>query len=189
MEEKVFAPYDRVIKIFLPIIPKKLTPNQITLFRLVMVPVLIVGLLFEEYKFALPFFVILALTDILDGSLARLRDQITDWGKIWDPIADKLLIGSVIVILLLRINFSLTIFLLAFESMFIIGGAFHVIHSHDVTIQANAWGKIKMNLQGIGAGLLILGFFINAQYLVQAGEIFLYVSLIFAAISLTKRGI
>ena len=188
MEEKVFAPYDRVVKFLLPIIPKRLTPNQITFFRLVMVPVLIAFLILEDYRIALPLFIVLALTDVLDGSLARLRDQITAWGKIWDPIADKLLIGSVVVVLLLRVNIILTILLLIFEAMFIIGGAFNLA-ARNTHIQANKWGKIKMNLQVVGAALLILGLVIGSDKILFSGECILYVSLLFSVVSLFKKGI
>lgn len=182
-------PYDRFVKFFLPIIPRSVTPNQLTFVRLLFAPVLIVGLVLEEYQVCLTLFVILALTDIFDGSLARLRNQETDWGKIWDPIADKLLIGSVLVVLLLKINIGLTIFILAFEAAFIIGGTVKKITAQNIRLQANTWGKIKMNIQGLGAGLLILGFFAGFGQLVDFAQIILYISLFFAAMSLMRQGI
>ncbi|MEK7159029.1 MAG: CDP-alcohol phosphatidyltransferase family protein [Patescibacteria group bacterium] len=191
MQEKiVFAPYDRIVKFFLPIIPKKLKPNQLTFFRLICSPLLIGLLETKEYTIALIFFAILAITDMLDGSLARLRNQVTEWGKIWDPIADKLLIGTVVVVLLLKINLSLTIFLLAFELAFVLGGAFHKIGENgNHALQANMWGKIKMNLHCFGAGLLILGVIMDHNMLTFVAEILFYLSLLFAAVSLIKRGV
>ena len=186
----VFAPYDRIVKIFLPIIPKRLKPNHLTFFRLIASPLLIGLLEVKEYTIALFFFAILAITDMLDGSLARLRNEVTDWGKIWDPIADKLPIGVVVVVLLLKINLSLTIFLLAFELAFVLGGAFHKMseNGHHV-LQANMWGKIKMNLHCFGAGFLILGVIVDYNIITFIAEILFYVSLLFAALSLTKRGV
>lgn len=185
--ETTFAPYDRVVKYLLPIIPKKLKPNHLTFVRLSFTPVLIATLLLEFYQVSLILFIILALTDVFDGSIARLRNQITDWGKIWDPIADKLLIGSVVVLLLLKINLVLTILLLMFELAFIMGGAFMRMHNEDV--KANAWGKIKMNFQAFGAGFLILGFFLNLDVMVSVAEVLLFCSLFFATISIFKKGI
>jgi len=185
--ETTFAPYDRVVKFLLPIIPRKLKPNHLTFVRLMFAPVLIVSLLVEMYRFSLVLFIILALTDIFDGSLARLRDQITEWGKLWDPIADKLLIGSVVTILLFKLNFILTILLIVFELAFIIGGAFMRLNHGDV--KANVWGKIKMNLQAFGAGFLILGFFLNLDVLASVAEVLLYCSLFFALMSMSRKGI
>ncbi|KKR08584.1 MAG: CDP-diacylglycerol-glycerol-3-phosphate 3-phosphatidyltransferase [Parcubacteria group bacterium GW2011_GWC2_39_14] len=185
--ETTFAPYDRVVKLLLPIIPKKLKPNHLTFVRLIFTPVLIVSLLLELYKVSLILFIVLALTDLFDGSIARLRNQITEWGKIWDPIADKLLIGSVVVLLLFKINLVLTILLLMFEISFILGGAF--MHLNHGDVKANAWGKIKMNLQAFGGGFLILGFFLNLDILASVAEILLYCSLFFALMSMSKKGI
>jgi len=183
------APQDHVIKLLLPIIPLKLKPNHLTFLRLVFTPVLIVLLVVNEFVIGLILFVILALTDMFDGSLARLRNQITDWGKIWDPIADKLLIGSIVSILLLEINLSLAILLFTFEAAFILGGTFAKLKYKDIDIQANVWGKIKMNFHVFGAGLLIVGFFLGSINVITLAEILFYISLLFAATSLITKGI
>jgi CDP-diacylglycerol--glycerol-3-phosphate 3-phosphatidyltransferase len=183
-----FSPYDRLIKPLLPLIPDKLMPNHLTFLRLIFSPFLIILLLAEKDLWALALFIILAFTDMLDGSLARLRNQITEWGKIWDPIADKMLIGAVVVVLLLDINLTLMVLLLAFELAFILGGAFHRLVK-DEKIQANVWGKIKMNLQCFGAGFLILGSFVGLTPLTFFAEILFYISLAFAMASIVKQGI
>lgn len=187
--ESRITPYDRVIKYLLPLIPRSVKPNHLTFIRLVFTPVLIVWLIAGEYGISLVLFIILALTDMFDGAMARLRNQITDWGKIWDPIADKLLIGSTVIILLIKVNLTLTILVIAFELMFIIGGTFVRMNHKDIEIQANTWGKIKMNLQAFGGGFLILGVMIAAPNLIFTGEILLYSSLFFALISLLTKGI
>jgi len=183
------SPYDRVIKYFLPLFPRKLRPNHLTFFRLVMTPVLIVILAAEEYKIGVVFFAILAFTDLLDGALARLRNQVTDWGKVWDPVADKVLVGSVVAVLLLQINLNLTILLLAFELAFILGGTFQKMRIKDIEIMANTWGKIKMNLQCFGSGFLILGYLLAMPSLLFAAQLLLYLSLVFALTSLFTRGL
>jgi CDP-diacylglycerol--glycerol-3-phosphate 3-phosphatidyltransferase len=187
--EKEVAVYDHILKYVIPLIPKRIKPNHLTFIRLVFTPVLITWLAFEQYTISLVLFTILALTDMFDGSMARIRKQITDWGKIWDPIADKLLIGSVIVVLLLRVNLSLTILILSFELAFILGGAFQKINHSNVQIQANIWGKIKMNLQCFGAGFLMLGLILGSPYLMIIGQVLFYCSLLFALISLFRKGI
>lgn len=178
------APYDRILKPLVPIIPKKLKPNHLTFFRLICSPLLIILLLSGDFLVSMVFFIILAFTDMLDGSLARIRHEITDWGKIWDPIADKVLIGSVVAVLLLKVNLSLTILLLAFELAFILGGAFHKMQEKDLEIRANVWGKIKMNLHCFGAIALIAGHIIDLQFFLLLAQGFFYLSLLFAALSI-----
>lgn len=74
-------------------------PNILTAFRLVLVPIFIYYLtsfsdsIFNQWIAAL-FYFVAAMTDVLDGYLARKNNQITNWGKIADPIADKALTGS-----------------------------------------------------------------------------------------------
>lgn len=184
----IFAPYDRLIRPLLPLFPDWLKPNHLTFIRLIFSPILIVLLLGEADLWALSLFIVLAITDMLDGSLARLRNEVTEWGKIWDPIADKMLIGAVVVILLLDTNLTLMVLLLAFEFAFVLGGAFHRLVK-DEKIQANIWGKIKMNLQCFGAGFLILGAFANFSVLTFFAEILFYISLAFAMASVVKQGI
>src|SRR5512136_671782 len=73
-------------------------PNQLTLIRVLIVPVLVVVLLTKLSDWlALAIFLAAALTDLIDGYLARSRKQITVLGKLMDPIADKLLIGGALI--------------------------------------------------------------------------------------------
>lgn len=182
------SPYDRLLKPLVRILPKRLKPNQITFFRLICSPFLIVLLLSGDYLTSIVVFVVLAFTDMLDGSMARIRHEITDWGKIWDPIADKVLIGSVVAVLLLQVNLSLTILLLAFEAAFILGGAFYKMHEKEIEIKANVWGKIKMNLHCLGAICLIVGHVIDFQLFLLLAQGFFYLSLLFAALSILIKG-
>lgn len=181
------APYDRVMKYVVPLVPKRVLPNHVTFVRLLGAPVLLLLLLDHYYKIGLALFVILAFTDMLDGSLARIRNQVTDWGKIWDPIADKLLIGVVVGALLVQINFTLTLLLLAFEAAFVLGGAFAVV-AKQTTVQADMWGKIKMNFHCLGAACLIVGMFGNWPILLVWAQGAFYASLFFAALSLMRAG-
>ncbi len=183
------SPYDKILRHALLVFPKSIKPNHLTFFRLLLSPLLIFLLLDGLYWSSLALFVLLALTDMLDGTMARVRNQITDWGKIWDPVADKLLIGCVVATLLLKVNIVLTILLLAFEVMFVFGSAMMKIKVKDFKIKANVWGKIKMNLQCLGVICLILGFMFNTINLVYLAEILLYISLFFAVISLANKGI
>ena len=79
----------------LRLLPRFISPNRITIFRFISIP-FILFLLLSGYNLAgTILFVISALSDALDGALARTKHRITKWGIVADPIADKLLIGSV----------------------------------------------------------------------------------------------
>ncbi|MGM0629272.1 MAG: CDP-alcohol phosphatidyltransferase family protein [Patescibacteria group bacterium] len=87
---------DRILdRLFLWSIPSYIKPNHLTIFRYLTVPIIFYFLLNSFYLPVLLLFLLSAFTDALDGALARTRDQITSWGKIHDPLADKLLIGIV----------------------------------------------------------------------------------------------
>jgi cardiolipin synthase len=75
------------------------TANQLTILRIVFVPVFIILLVYEELGLALGTFVVAGITDVLDGIIARRFGQKTSIGAVLDPIADKLLMTSSILIL------------------------------------------------------------------------------------------
>ncbi len=78
-------------------------PNVLTIFRLLLIPVFWVLMLgFKMDYWALAVFVLATLTDVLDGYLARHYHQVTDFGKLMDPLADKLMVLSVMATLLIR---------------------------------------------------------------------------------------
>ncbi len=188
-DQAVFSPYDRVLRYLLPIIPRALKPNHVTFFRLIFSPVLIILLLGEQYLISLFVFIFLAFTDMLDGAMARLRGEITEWGKIWDPIADKILVGEVILFLLFKTNPWLASIIIALELSFILGGFWIKYKNPKLEISANTYGKIKMNLQCFGAGFLFLGYIKESETFLLGGQILLGIAIIFAVISLIKKGI
>ncbi len=78
-------------------------PNALTVIRLALVPVLwVLMLVYKADYWALGVFVLASMTDILDGYLARHNNQITTFGKLMDPLADKLMTLSVLATLLIR---------------------------------------------------------------------------------------
>ena len=81
-------PHDYVMKsLVLPLVPKWVTPNYVTALRFLLTPFVVWGLAVGQYEWAIPFFMFTAFTDMVDGSLARARKQITEWGTLFDPIA------------------------------------------------------------------------------------------------------
>ena len=132
--------------------------NELTLARLVLVPVF-VAFLFEGGAAArlIAFFVFLvaSLTDLFDGRLARSRGLVTDFGKIADPIADKALTGSALVGLsvLGELPWWVTAVIL-FRELGITALRFWVIRQG--VIAASRGGKLKTLLQVIAIGLYVL---------------------------------
>ncbi|GAA3355974.1 CDP-diacylglycerol--glycerol-3-phosphate 3-phosphatidyltransferase [Saccharopolyspora gregorii] len=138
--------------------------NVLTVSRLLLVPVFLVALLREDGHqplwrwVALAVFLVAAITDRIDGELARRRGLITDFGKIADPIADKALTGAALVGLSLvgDLPWWVTLLIIARE-LFVTLLRFWVIR-HGV-IPASRGGKLKTLLQAIAivAYLLPLG--------------------------------
>lgn len=99
-------------------------PNSITLFRLALVPVFLTFLVTHQPEWALVCFVMAAISDGLDGLLARLLNQRTKLGGVLDPIADKVLIFSALVALMLQRRLPLWLVLvIAFRDLLMVAGA------------------------------------------------------------------
>jgi len=181
--------HDRIIGVlFDPIIPGWVTPNHITRFRFLMTPVVVFLLAMDWYSVGVPLFLFVAFTDVLDGSLARLRNQVTAWGTLYDPLADKLLIGSVLIIILFRyVDIRLASLLVALDLVAIIAGI--VRTRRGEVVMANRWGKGKMFLQVVGVALLLTGLWFNVQHFVPYSTASLTLAVIFAVISLLSYGI
>ena len=135
-------------------------PNAVTVARVLLVPVVVAALLADDGSgdwrwVAAGIFALAAATDRLDGYLARRLDQVTDWGKLVDPIADKLLIGATLVVLswLGDLPWWVTAVILVRE-LGITAMRFAVLRY--VVIPASHGGKVKTVLQSVGIGLFVL---------------------------------
>ena len=95
--------HDRLLwKYFIKHIPVQIRPNHITAARFILTP-LVVWLVWRgDYAWGVPLFAVTSFTDTIDGTMARMRGQITKWGIVFDPIADKLLVSSVLLVLIVR---------------------------------------------------------------------------------------
>lgn len=132
------------------------TANKITVLRIILVPVFMVLLYLGQTYWALAVYIIACVSDFVDGKIARKYNQITDFGKFMDPLADKMLVlaamcyfvevglipGWVVAVVLLR-EFGVSgLRLLAVEQGIVI---------------AAAWsGKIKTGVTMVALGVLIL---------------------------------
>jgi len=160
-------------------------PNSITFLRIGLIPVFI--WVFsnptpERAFWSVVIFSGAALTDFLDGYLARKSGQVTNLGKLLDPVADKLLVASGLILLVQfqRVSVWLAIVLIARE--LIVTGARMVAAREGLVVPADGMGKIKVVSQIFGI-LCLVGIGIIEpidHWLHQAGKFLLYVALVFS---------
>ncbi|RJQ30652.1 hypothetical protein C4572_03910 [Candidatus Parcubacteria bacterium] len=179
---------DKILKyIILPLIPKFIRPNHITIFRFILTPFVVWLFISEKYTSGAIVFLITSFSDAVDGSLARTRNQITEWGKTYDPLADKLLTNSSLLVLGISYFFWTTLALIVIDMSFIFAG--WIWKYRGIEIKANAWGKAKMNFQVIGLLLLIIAIVTSYTPLFYFSVIALYLACVFAIASFYTYGI
>jgi CDP-diacylglycerol--glycerol-3-phosphate 3-phosphatidyltransferase len=135
-------------------------PNSLTLLRILVIPMLVfvlVSSLNGKELIAFVIFLLAALTDMLDGFWARRKKQITVFGQLLDPIADKLLITSAFICLVELGVVSAWIVVIIIGREIAVTGFRALASSKGITIPASILGKIKMNSETITVLLLILG--------------------------------
>ena len=134
-------------------------PNVLTMIRLLLVPVFVVVYFrtTTEPKYAaLAVFAAASLTDMLDGFLARKLNQITDFGKLFDPLADKLMVLTAMVCQALTGVFPwIAVIVVACKELFMVLGGLFLL-SRDVVVYSNIFGKAA---QVCFIASLILSFF------------------------------
>lgn len=125
------------------------TPNKLTLARVVLIPI-VAALLLHAPAGGWLFWLIAglvygaaAITDALDGSIARKRGLITDFGKLMDPVADKLLVTSVFICFVAIGICSPWVLIIVLAREFLVTSVRMVSSSRGIVIPANIWGKVK----------------------------------------------
>ena len=137
-------------------------PNRLTIFRMLLVPLMVAAFSFEAWLpgwnyWAAGIFFVADMTDIVDGYIARKRNQITNFGKLMDPIADKLLFCSAFI--MMTFNGMLNpILCIIFVGREIIVSGFRLVTANSGTVIAANWlGKLKSTLQVIAILATLLG--------------------------------
>ncbi len=181
-------PHDYVMKYtIIPLIPHAITPNMVTVFRMICTPFVLYFLYVERFDIGVPLFFFVALTDAIDGSLARLRNQVTDWGTFYDPVADKLLISTVVMLVVAKhINIIFALIILLIEVLIVVGGL--IRKSHGKITSANIFGKTKMCLQVIGVLFLLLSLWAGHDLFIPISTGTLSMAIVFGVISLFTYG-
>lgn len=122
-------------------------PNKLTMLRVVLIPVFLVFMLVESiplhYLWALITFAVASFTDTLDGHIARSRGLVTDFGKLMDPLADKLLVMSALVSFIPAAGVPVWVVVLILAREFMVTSLRLIAAGKGVVIAADKWGKIK----------------------------------------------
>lgn len=124
--------------------------NKLTMLRIILVPVFLFFIAIKinyGIYFATAVFVIAALTDTLDGYIARKRNQVTKFGKFMDPLADKLIVTAALISLVELKQLSSWVVMIIVAREFAITGLRAVAASEGVIIAASKWGKAKTVVQ------------------------------------------
>lgn len=165
-------------------------PNSLTLSRIFLVPLLLVVLLtgnFPNREFwGLVVFLAAAATDYFDGYLARRRQQVTNFGKLFDPLADKLLISSCLIALVQLEAAPAWIVVLIVGREFAVTGLRSIAASNGITVAASRMGKWKMVSQVACCGFLIVGNPDPEGIMFRIGNILLWVTAVIAVLSMVQ---
>ena len=185
------------------------TPTKITVSRIIAIALMIISLFVlyvigqVDKTFLVPnignsginwvyfilfiFFVLASFTDYLDGHLARKNNQVTNLGKFLDPVADKLLINSMIIFLIVpasyapgQMNFSLWCAILLVARDIVVDALRFIAAQKGVVIAANIFGKMKTVFQMIAVSLVLLNgwpfIYFDKDWTVRIADIFIYLA-------------
>ena len=136
-------------------------PNKLTIFRVILIPFFVFFLLTDvlgangDYL-ALVIFIVASLTDMLDGKIARARNLVTNFGKIMDPLADKILVYSALCLFVENGTIPGWTLIIILAREFVVSGMRTVAASEGIVIAAAMSGKIKTVLQMVAVIILII---------------------------------
>ncbi len=173
-------------------------PNKLTLLRILMIPLFValyyISAIPYHFTISAVIFALAAFTDFLDGYIARKYNIVTDLGKFLDPIADKVLVSSALIIMLVPVGGALLLpnyagiavaIILARE--LVVSGFRMVASSKGMVIAADLSGKIKTFVTDVAiVVILVSGDFALGGYLNLAGLILLGIATILTIISGTE---
>ena len=134
-------------------------PNKLTIARMCMVPLFMIALMFNTDSsriLATVIFALASLTDMLDGQIARKYNMVTNFGKLMDPLADKVLPAAAMICLVELGDLAAWIAVLIIFREYLITGLRSVAASENIVVAANIWGKVKTVCQMFALMFLML---------------------------------
>jgi len=171
-------------------IPKNITPNHFTGLRFFLIPVVLYFLGTQHFFWALFFFILASLSDSVDGALARQRKQISDYGILLDPLADKLLIILSALFLSFYYPFyKILVVVVTIDILILMESVILIVANHHLKTPASDWtGKNKMVFQVIG--LFSIFIYVTSQSVVwlQISVMAFYIVIFSGLLSLFSYG-
>ncbi|MDE6357087.1 MAG: CDP-diacylglycerol--glycerol-3-phosphate 3-phosphatidyltransferase [Eubacteriales bacterium] len=171
-------------------------PNKLTIFRMVLIPFLLVFILFDfipldiqiRRYIATFIFILASVTDALDGHIARKHNLVTNFGKFMDPLADKLLVSSTLIVLIVMedaiVPLKAWVVILIIAREFFMTGFRTIAMEKNVVIAAGKSGKLKTIFQMLMIIMLLLN--INNSICIYTSYILIIISIILTVYSLIE---
>lgn len=135
------------------------TPNKLTIARMIIAPLFLAVLLWDSlpHRFLLSMIIFIAasVTDAIDGKMARKNNQVTNFGKLLDPIADKVLTTAALLAFMKLGLCNIWIVMIVLTREFAIASIRMIAASNGVVIPANIWGKLKTVSQMVFTGFIM----------------------------------
>jgi len=168
-------------------------PNKLTIMRMCLIPFMVVALqlgLMESFEalplatarlIAMGIFIIAAVTDFFDGFIARKYDLSTDFGRFMDPLADKVLVMSAMVYMVVLGDISPWILILMESREFVISGVRMIAANKNIVISAGILGKIKTVVQMVMIPTVLAN--LPSTFLDIIGTILIYAAVILTVVS------
>ena len=171
-------------------------PNKLTLIRMFLAPIYLALMLIEfpyHYIVALAVFAVASLTDMLDGKIARKNNLITVFGKLLDPLADKMLTTAALLAFMREGWCSIWIVMIVLTREFAVAGVRLIATAQGIVIPANNWGKAKTVSQMVFTIVIMLlaeldatfDIFANAGWftLARVSNIMLWITAVLTVVS------
>ena len=171
-------------------------PNKLTVGRIILVPFFVAAMLIDfplHHLVALIIFVIASLTDMLDGKIARKNNLITVFGKLLDPLADKMLTTAALLAFMREGWCSIWIVMIVLTREFAVAGVRLIATAQGIVIPANYWGKAKTVSQMVFTIVIMLlaeldatfDIFANAGWftLARVSNIMLWITAVLTVVS------
>ena len=136
-------------------------PNYLTILRMLSIPIIVMSFYFDDSKFAHRLggivFAIASVTDFFDGWIARKYNLTSSFGKMFDPIADKVLVGCVLIMLVKDGRADELPCLLILAREFVVAGLREFLAQVSVSVPVSQLAKVKTTIQMIAMTMLIIG--------------------------------
>ena len=153
------------------------TANIVSFLRLFSVPIILLMILEDKMKIAFWFFIFASITDIFDGYLARKLKIVTEFGKILDPVSDKILIFSILIALSYKslIELPIVVIIVLRDFIILLGAVLSILLKKKINYSPLKIGKITFFFQIIFVGMLLCNYanFFDFEVLIKYSGLFI----------------